>query len=120
MLKLYPWAPEVDELEVLVKAEWFDISKAETDPIPNLLTKSKPTRKSTKRVCLKCWLAFADKAELRQHMQEKHEQMKLFCDLDSAQQERAVRVDEIYSKIYLSLKCFNSSNKWSHSPKTMP
>ena len=119
LLKLYPWAPEVDETEVLVNAEWFDMSKVEADPIPNLLTKTKSTRKSTIRCCLTCWKVFENKGELRQHMQEKHEATKLFCDLDSEQQERALRVHEIYSKISLTHKSFNDGNHIKYSKEEM-
>ena len=81
---------------MLVDAKWFYMSKVEADPIPTLLAKSKSTRKRTKRCCFRCWKAFENKAELRKHMQEKHEGTKLFCDLDPEQQERAIRVSEIY------------------------
>ena len=119
LLKAVPYCAQVDDDHIL-DAKWFDLSKLEVDPIPNLLAASKATKKGTIIGCTGCFKGFADKAELIQHILEKHNSPKLFCDLDPEQQERAIRANEIYLNIDLTHTSFNENNECIYSELSSP
>ena len=86
----------------------FDLSKLETESPANLLALSRPIKRGTKQICIKCGgIQFNNYVQLRQHMLDAHQTKIMFSDLDPSQQEKTVRAYEIYADIsYTDFKYF--------------